>query len=141
MTILVSRESDQQLIARIGMDNIASREKKRQRRNMRIAAFFLGPAIFLVGLMFLIPVVANIYFSLTKWKRFKGFGEYVGLDNYERLPNSPLFADALINTTVWVAASVIFPISIGLGLALFLRGFRFENAVKNIVFFILINPT
>nr|WP_246349763.1 sugar ABC transporter permease [Devosia subaequoris] len=47
---------------------------------------------------------------------------------------NPFFGEALTNTAIWVVASIVFPIAVGLGLALFLRDVRFSNTFKNIIF-------
>ncbi len=47
---------------------------------------------------------------------------------------SPYFYAALANTAIWVVASLVFPILIGLALALLFRGVRFEETFKAIVF-------
>lgn len=44
------------------------------------------------------------------------------------------FGEAFVNTTIWVVASIVFPILIGLAMALFFRNMRFENTFKNIIF-------
>lgn len=128
------RESDEDLLRRIGWTGTDANERAQRRRNFRVAFAFMSPAILLVGAMLLAPVAFNIYLSLTKWAKFKGLDEFAGVSNYVRLDGNPFFADALSNTAVWVAASIVFPIAIGLGLAVFLRGIRFEGAFKNIIF-------
>jgi ABC-type sugar transport system permease subunit len=128
------RKSDEQLLARIGYRQVAMRERRRCRRSFRTALLFMFPALFLVSTILLAPVAYNIYLSFTNWQKFKGFDEFAGLANYRRMGSNPFFADALANTAIWVGASVVFPIAIGLALAVFLRGVRFEDAFKNIIF-------
>ena len=105
-----------------------------KRRNFWVAFAFMSPAILLVCSLLLMPVAYNIYLSFTKWKKFKGWDEFAGIGNYTKLTTNPFFADALYNTSIWVAASIIFPLVLGLGLAIFLRGVPFENLFKNIIF-------
>jgi ABC-type sugar transport system permease subunit len=82
----------------------------------------------------LTPVAFNIYLSFTKWKKFKGLDEFAGIANYTKLTTNIFFADALYNTSLWVGASIVFPLAIGLGLAVFLRGIAFETTFKTIIF-------
>ena len=128
------RESDEQLIARIGFDAIERRERARQRRTRLVALAFMAPALILVTCVLLVPVGYNIYLSLMNWRKFKGFDQFIGVENYVDMGSSPYFFDALANTAIWVVASLVFPILIGLALALLFRGVRFEDAFKNIVF-------
>ena len=128
------RISDAELLDRIGWDRIEANDRRVQRRNFWVAFAFMAPAITLVTTFLLAPVAFNVYLSFTKWKKFKGLDEFAGTANYVKLSTSRFFADALYNTSLWVAASVIFPLAIGFGLALFLRGVAFEKTIKSVIF-------
>ena len=108
---------DEALLRRIGADRMAERERKVRRRNFWSAMTFMAPAIVLVGGLLLYPVVFNIYLSLTDWRKFTGLDTFVGLKNYERLFSQIYFAEAAVNTMIWVVASLIFPVALGLGIA------------------------
>jgi ABC-type sugar transport system permease subunit len=127
-------QRDEALLARIGYEQVTARERKSRRRNFWKALAFMAPAIVLVAALLLYPVVFNIYLSFTNWRKFKGLDEFVGFDNYRRLSGEVYFADAATNTVIWVVASLIVPIVLGLGIAILLRGVRFENTFKNIIF-------
>jgi multiple sugar transport system permease protein len=128
------RETDLQLMQRIGWHQVKAVEDRAMQRNFWKAFAFMSPAIILVCGLLLMPVVYNIYFSFTKWKKFAGLDEFAGISNYAKLPGNPYFDAAFYNTAIWVAASVVFPLAIGFGLAVFLRGVAFGNLFKNIIF-------
>ena len=128
------RVSDEALLDRIGRSRIEAGERRLKRRNFRVALAFMAPAVTLVGALLLAPMAYNVYLSLTKWKKFKGLDEFAGIENYSRLATNRLFGDALYNTSLWVAASIVFPLAIGFGLAVFLRGVAFEKTIKSIIF-------
>lgn len=127
-------EQDKELLARIGIDEIARRVRRRERRDFGVALLFMAPALLLVGGLLLLPVAYNIYLSFTNWRKFTGLDEFIGLDNYNRMFANPFFGEALGNTAIWVVASIVFPIAVGLGLAIFLRNVRFSDTFKNIIF-------
>ncbi len=127
-------KSDDELLERIGWSQIEANERRQKRRNFWVAFAFMSPAILLVGSLLLTPVAYNVYLSFTKWKKFKGLDEFAGFANYVKLATNRLFADAFYNTSLWVGASIIFPLAIGFGLALFLRGIAFEKTIKSIIF-------
>ena len=102
------RESDAQLLDRIGWSRIEANERRRTRRNFWVAFAFMSPAVLLVGTLLLTPVAYNIYLSFTKWKKFKGLDEFAGAANYVKLTTNHFFADALYNTSIWVGASIVF---------------------------------
>ena len=125
---------DKELLERIGWPRIGADERHRRRRNFWVALAFMSPAILLVCSLLLLPVAVNIYLSFTKWKRFKGLDEFSGIANYVKLTTNSFFADALYNTSIWVAASFAFPLILGLGLAILLRDVPLESLFKNIIF-------
>ena len=128
------QQRDAELIARIGWDSLQAEDRRRQRRNLWTGLAFMSPAIVLVFGVLLLPVIGNLYISVTRWKKFKGLDDFGGLANYAKLTGSQYFSEALSNTTIWVVASVVFPLVIGLALAIFLRNVRFENTFRNIIF-------
>ena len=126
-------ESDREIIARIG--SLALRnERTARRRNLRVALFFMAPAAILTTVVLILPIFFNIYLSFTRWQKFKGLGEWGGLDNYAQLLSHPQFATAVQNTVIWVTASLVIPVALGLVLALSLRNIPFEGIFKNVIF-------
>ncbi len=125
---------DKALLDRIGMDKIARRDGARRRGQLGLGLLFMAPALLLVGGLLLTPVIYNVWLSFTKWKKFKGFGEYAGFANYEKMTTNPFFAEALFNTALWVVASMVFPIALGLGMAMLFRNLRGAETFKNIIF-------
>lgn len=127
-------EADAALLRRIGGDAVAARERRVQRRNFWTALGFMAPALALVGGLLLYPVAFNIYLSFTDWRKFTGLDTFVGFKNYQRLAGQIYFAEAALNTLIWVVASLIFPVLLGFGIAVLLRGIRFENTFKSLIF-------
>lgn len=127
-------QEDQDILARIGVDQVERRERRRQRRDFGVALLFMTPALLMVCGLLLAPVLYNVYLSFTNWRKFTGLDELIGFTNYERMLGNPFFGEALTNTAIWLVASIVFPIAVGLGLALFLRDVRFSNTFKNIIF-------
>lgn len=125
---------DKALLDRIGIDRISRRERARRRGRLGLGLLFMAPALTLVIGLLLIPVVYNVWLSFTKWKKFTGYDEFAGFSNYQKLPANPYFTEALLNTTIWVGASLVFPIALGLGMAMFLRNMRGSETFKSIVF-------
>lgn len=125
---------DKDLLDRIGIDQIARKDRARRRGHLGLGLIFMAPALLLVAGLLLTPVLYNIWLSLTAWRKFTGFNEFAGLANYERMTRNPFFSEALINTAIWVGASLVFPIVIGLGMALFFRNLRGAETFKNIIF-------
>lgn len=118
------------------------REKAAQRANFLTALCFLAPAVLLVTVFLLVPLVYNVWISFTGWAKFSGIDRFVGLANYSQAFSNPKFFEATSNTVIWIVASLVLPIGIGLGFAVLLRGIRGAEAFKT-VFFVprLLAPT
>lgn len=127
-------EQDEALLARIGRDKVNARERKARRRSFWTALAFMMPAIIPVVGMLLYPVAFNIYLSFTNWRKFKGLDEFVGFKNYQNLFSGVYFGEAATNTILWVVASLVVPVVLGLALAIMLRGIKFEDTFKSIIF-------
>ena len=77
-----------------------------------------APALAVIAVFFALPVVMGLALSLTDFDLYAladlSTLRFVGLDNYVRLLQTPLFWQALANTLYFVAVGV--PVSIGLSL-------------------------
>lgn len=110
------------------------RERRAAWAQTRIAWLFIAPAVIMVTVFLLMPVVFNVILSFTKWQKFTGLDQFAGFNNYARLFRVPYFSEALGNTAVWVVGAVVFPLAVGLGLALLLRNIPFQETFKSLFF-------
>jgi ABC-type sugar transport system permease subunit len=121
-------------LARLDVAALSRAERRKGRRAGLAGLGFAAPALLLVSLFLLMPVVMNVWLSLTAWRKFEGFGEWAGLSNYSRLATNPNFADAAWNTGIWVVASLVLPVLLGLALALLLSASRLSETTKTLFF-------
>jgi len=88
------------------------------RRVVVIGWALAAPALVVILVFFAVPVVMGLSLSLTDFDLYAladlSTLRFVGLDNYLRLLQTPLFWQALFNTFYFVAVGV--PVSIGLSL-------------------------
>src|SRR5918992_159262 len=77
-----------------------------------ILPWFAGFLVFTAG-----PLLASLYFSFTEWG-FVDSPVWVGLDNYRRILDDPIFRIALENTTTFTMWSVPLLLVVSLCLAL-----------------------
>jgi len=109
-------------------------------RSERAACWFVGPALFVIGIFFFLPVLAALALSVTDfdiyaladWRNLR----LVGLHNYIELLATPLFWRALANTLYFVAVGVPLSITVSLGTALLLhsRVVRFKAFFRTALF-------
>ena len=94
---------------------------------------FILPALALVVVLLLVPMVQNIYYSFFDWD---GIGRplFEGLGNYTRLLQDRDFLISLRNTVLWVVFTLAFPVLGGLLVAVFVDGVRLERFFKSVFF-------
>jgi multiple sugar transport system permease protein len=101
---------------------------------------FVAPALVVIGVFFLLPVVAGLGLSLTDFDIYAlaDFANlrFVGIENYVRLLQAPLFWQALGNTLYFVVVGVPLSIAVSLGAALLLhsRLARFKTFFRTALF-------
>ena len=91
------------------------------------------PALFFVVFFLFVPVIENIYYSFFKWD---GLSEpiFIGISNYVKVINDYSFISSFLNTIIWVVFTLIFPVFGGLLIAYYIRGLKFENIYKTIIY-------
>ncbi|MFH8445223.1 carbohydrate ABC transporter permease [Streptomyces sp. NPDC018026] len=93
------------------------RRLRRRHREWLAAALFLAPDVLGLLVFVAVPMVLSIALSFFQ---VSGFGSYewIGLGNYERMMNDPLFWDSMKITGLYVVilVPVLFGVSLGLGL-------------------------
>ena len=101
---------------------------------------FLAPALILIGVFFLLPILAALVLSLTDFDIYavadSGNARFVGLANYARLFRSPDFWTALKNTLYFALVGGPLTIALSLGAALLLnnRLVRFRSFFRTAFF-------
>jgi len=93
--------------------------------SQRSAWLFLAPALVVLGVFFLLPVLAALALSLTDYDLYALADirnlRFVGLGNYWELLHRPLFWSALGHTAYFVAVGVPLSMGASLGAALLLN--------------------
>jgi len=109
-------------------------------RSEGVAWWFVGPALFVIGIFFFLPVLAALALSMTDFDIY-ALGDLrnlrlVGLRNYVELLRTPLFWRALGNTLYFVAVGVPLSMAVSLGAALLLhsRVARFRAFCRTALF-------
>jgi multiple sugar transport system permease protein len=102
----------------------------------------LGPAMALVGVFVIVPMLLTIWLAFHNWSTQTGFhtARFVGIDNFLAIFGGTSvgrdFKAALVNTAVYTGLSVliILPLSVALGLLVHQKRVRGGIALRTILF-------
>jgi len=108
---------------------LADRAPKTGREKIQ-TALFIGPALILVGIGLVIPVIRT---TVQSFKDSNG-DKWVGLDNFVWMFQSSDILIVLRNTAIWVLLVPFAATAIGLVYAILIDKSRFESAYKALVF-------
>ncbi len=101
----------------------------------RLAAYMVSPSLLLIALVAAYPIIYAVWLSLHEYSvRVAGLSRWAGLDNYSKALQDPEFWDAVQNTFIFTAGSVIFEVIIGMGMALAMHSaFRGQGLLRTVV--------
>src|ERR671934_470506 len=77
----------------------------------------MTPALLLLIVFIAYPFVIGVWYSMSDVKII-GLGEFIGLNNYTGLLQSPVFQQTLRNSFVYTGTATVFKLALGLALAL-----------------------
>lgn len=100
------------------------------------SGWFLVPAVAIYTVLFVVPVVIGLGYSLTNWNSMSDVVRFIGLKNFKEIfaLNSP-YLKSLSITLVFTFFTIIAKGAIGLGLALMLNGaVRSKNLLRGVFF-------
>jgi raffinose/stachyose/melibiose transport system permease protein len=96
--------------------------------------WFVLPAAVVFVTLFLVPTIASLWFSLTRWNLFEA--EFIGWDNYRQFFKEPFLVQGLVNTLIYAVVTSGAKSVLGLLLAVLLTsGIWFQGFLRSVVFF------
>lgn len=107
---------------------------------MRAGAWFVLPALSVIGIFFVLPILGALVLSFTDFDVYAVADlrnlRFVGIDNYRRLASDPRFWRALGNTTLFVLAAGPLSVAASLGAALLLDAqlVRWKGLLRTLLF-------
>ncbi|MEG3093500.1 sugar ABC transporter permease, partial [Sphingomonas sp. PB1R3] len=97
--------------------------------------FFVSPALALMAVFVVWPVISAVRMSFYRWKGFGPMDDFVGLRNYERVLTDDVFTQAVTHNFIIVVASIVVQLPLGLAIAVLLnRKIRGRGLLRTIVF-------
>ena len=104
------------------------------RRKSPYPSWFFVPAAVVYGTLFLLPTVASLWFSLTRWDLFTA--TYIGLDNFRQFFSEPFLVSSIGKTLIYAGLTSGLKTILGLLLAVLLVSpIIWRGMLRTIVFF------
>lgn len=128
-------------MSRTALAETQSTARKPTRSEHRHAVFgrslnvFYVPALLLLAVFLLYPMLSGLRMSFTDWNGYSANRNSVGLENYISLFTDPVFGGALVNTLIYGIGSTLLQQILGLALALILnKAIRGRTAIRAIIY-------
>ncbi len=88
--------------------------RSRKRMIAKVTGFcFILPAMLVVLLLLLYPVMSSIFYSFTNKNLIKPAYSFVGFENYAKILTDPVFWAAFWTNIKWTAASLLGQLLVG----------------------------
>ncbi|MEO7587083.1 MAG: sugar ABC transporter permease [Arachnia sp.] len=113
------------------------RRRQFTRRTSLTILAYLAPAFIFVIIFTYYPLVMGGQMAFRRWSLYDLTSTpFIGLENFRTLIANPLFGKVMLNSLVWVVASLVLQFLIGFLLALGLRKkFRFRGVYQAMIFY------
>ncbi len=109
----------------------AGRTRRKGNKAWWVPYVFLAVPILMFLLWVIGPMVYSFYLSMTNWDGVSA-PAFIGLKNYTRLFDDPIFWKAIVNNAKWVISFITAPVVLGLALAMVLnRDIPGARAIKS----------
>lgn len=113
----------------------SGRRRDRRRRTRLEIALFTGPALVVFLTFVILPVVLAAVYSLYNWNGLGPLERFIGIDNYVRALNDPVFLRAIGNNFFILGASLLIQGPLAIGIALLLsRRLHGRTAFRALIF-------
>jgi raffinose/stachyose/melibiose transport system permease protein len=110
------------------------RDRRALRKRLEIA-LFAGPALVVFLTFVILPVVLAAVYSLYNWNGLGPLERFIGIDNYVRALNDPVFLRAIGNNFFILGASLLIQGPLAIGIALLLsRKLRGRTVFRALIF-------
>jgi len=107
-----------------------------RRSSAWVAAAFLLPALLMLAVYLLYPLLANFRLSFVEWNGLGNTARYVGLQNWAQLLQDATFLKSLVNNLTLAALSIVIQLPIGLVLAFMLDRAGRGSVVLKVLYFL-----
>jgi raffinose/stachyose/melibiose transport system permease protein len=113
-----------------------SMAKRNQRETAIAAAVFLAPALLVIAIFIIYPIIQSFITSTYDWNGYSSNKVFVGLQNWVTLMKDTAFWSAFKNNILVMVLSIVLQMPIGLALATFLNYVGKKGDICKVIWFI-----
>ncbi|PVX61302.1 carbohydrate ABC transporter permease [Paraburkholderia unamae] len=114
----------------------APAERTRISSQWLVITVFLAPAVVLLAIFLLYPLLSSLKLSLVDWTGLGTHSRFVGLANWAQLARDTVFWHSLWNNVLLALASIVFELPIALALAVLLEKAGRGSRLLKILYFL-----
>lgn len=118
------------------MKQSMSMAKRNQRETAIAAAVFLAPALLVIAIFIIYPIIQSFITSTYDWNGYSSNKVFVGLQNWVTLMKDTAFWSAFKNNILVMILSIVLQMPIGLALATFLNYVGKKGDICKVIWFI-----
>ena len=115
--------------ARDSGEPVATTGRRISGKELFFALLFLLPALFLLGVWLVYPVLYTVWRSF-----FDAGGDFAGIDNYREMFQDSATRTAIKNNFIWIVFAPTLAAAIGLVFAVLTERIKFGTAFKTVIF-------
>src|SRR5436305_14214651 len=104
--------------------------KRRKQDNIWWSLLWVAPAVILLLIFFIYPLVMTIEFSFQNMDSTR----FVGLRNYQIIFTNPVMIEVLRNNLLWLVLGTVLTVGLGLVIAVLIDRVKIESIVKSALF-------
>lgn len=123
------------------MPDAKSKSSSTARRMARRGILFVLPAVLLLLAIYIIPMIVLAVFSVTDYQLGALSTKFVGLANFYKAFNDPVFLRALANTVLYAVIVIPVGVFLALGIALLVYNRKRSRAFWEIAYFLPVTAT
>ncbi|HUM83479.1 MAG TPA: sugar ABC transporter permease [Lachnospiraceae bacterium] len=110
--------------------------KRRRTGEFTAIAVFLAPALLVIGIFIIYPIIQSFITSGYEWNGYSSAKTFIGLDNWKKLLTDSTFWGAFRNNILVMVLSIVIQMPIGLALATFLNRAGKKANIAKVIWFI-----
>lgn len=112
------------------------KKRRRSKEKIVVNCLFLLPAVVLIGVYIVYPIINSFYISMFEWNGLDPVKKFVGLANWETLLHDPVFGKAVLNNVFIVVLSIVIQLPLGMIVAILLAETKHFAKLLKTAFFL-----